>query len=304
MEYSMPIRVRWDVDFRGRAGRTKRIARRIREASPLFVELRVDGEKGLTEFPAVFSEIHKGDARIEATFRLSPKTAAAARRGYPIDFIWKIGAREPFTRLLPDGARAISFVPDEDTYPDLPDILEEFAESGLDTLHLPNVNAVKALAEKGHVPIPRRSQLQEAAEHIPALRVSLSGKKIVVHDFFLWRVLRGAFPNEVGERVEFSGCQAGSALAHVDWEGNVYPCDSLPILLGSLEERSFEAIWDAPARKQVLSAIRSVPAPCGSCDSLKGCLSGCRGLAYVASGTLEATDPCCTVGTTPHGSKT
>ena len=297
MEFSMPIRVRWDVDFRGRVGRTKRIARRIREAAPLFVELRIEGEAGLSELSAIFTEIHKCNPRIEATVKIFPGAAAAARRGYPIDFIWGIDAREPFRRMLPDGARAISFVLDEDTYPDLPEVLEDFAESGLDTLHLPNVNAVRALAEKGHVPIPRLLQLQEAAERIPALQVSLSGKKLVVHDYFLWRVLRGAFPEEVGERVEFSGCQAGSALAYVDWEGNVYPCDSLPIRLGNLEESSFETIWDAPARKQVLAAIRSVPAPCGSCDSLKGCLSGCRGLAYLASGTLESADPCCTVET-------
>jgi GeoRSP system SPASM domain protein len=139
--------------------------------------------------------------------------------------------------------------------------------------------------------------LQEAAERIPALNISLGGKKLVVHDFFLWRILRDSFPNETGERVEFSGCQAGSALAHVDWEGNVYPCDSLPVRLGNLQETPFAEIWRSPMRRQVLAAIRSLPAPCGSCDSLKGCLSGCRGLAYLASGTLESADPCCTVET-------
>lgn len=293
MEFSMPIRVRWDVDFRGKIGRTKRIARRIRETAPLFVELRIEGEKGLSELPAVFAEIHKCNPRIEATVKLFPGAAATARRGYPIDFIWGVNAREPFRRMLPDGARAISFVLDEDTYPDLPEVLEDFAESSLDTLHLPNVNAVRALAEKGHVPIPRPLQLQEAAERIPALHVSLSGKKLVVHDFFLWRVLRDSFPNETGERVEFSGCQAGSALAHADWEGNVYPCDSLPVRLGNLQETPFGEIWKSPARRQILAAIRSVPAPCGSCDHLKGCLSGCRGLAYVASGSLDAPDPAC-----------
>ncbi len=291
----MPIRVRWDVDFRGRVGRTKRIARRIREASPLFVELRIEGEAGLSELSAIFAEIHKCNPRIEATVKLFPGAAATARRGYPIDFIWGIDAREPFRRMLPDGARAISFVLGEDTYPDLPEVLEDFAESGLDTLHLPNVNAVRALAEKGHVPIPRPLQLQEAAERIPALHVSLSGKKLVVHDFFLWRVLRDSFPNETGERVEFSGCQAGSALAHVDWEGNVYPCDSLPVLLGNLQETPFGKIWDSPGRRQILAAIQTVPASCRSCDVMSSCLSGCRGMAYSANGSLDSPDPSCSI---------
>jgi hypothetical protein len=95
LEFSMPIRVRWDVDFRGRVGRAKRIARRIREASPLFVELRIEGERGLSELPAVFAEIHKCNPRIEATVKLFVGAGDASRRGYPIDFIWEVGAREP-----------------------------------------------------------------------------------------------------------------------------------------------------------------------------------------------------------------
>lgn len=293
MEFSMPMRIRWDVDFRGKVGRVKRIARRIREAAPLFVEIRFKGEKGLSHLPAVFAEIHTCNPRIEATVELFPGAGAVSRRGYPIDFIWGIPPGEPFLRLLPEGAVAISFVPDEETFPDLPEVLEEFSGSGLDTLHLPNVNAVRALAEKGHVPVPDPSLLREAASRLPALGISMSGKRLVVHDYFLWKVLRESFPDESGERVEFSGCQAGSALAHVDWEGNVYPCDSLPVRLGNLQETALADIWRSPARGRILEAIRSVPAPCGTCDFLKGCLSGCRGLAYVQSGTFDAPDPSC-----------
>lgn len=295
MEYSTPIRIRWDLDFRGRVGRSKRIARRIREAAPLFVELRIEGEAGLSELPAVFAEIHKCAPRIETTVKLFPGAASVARRGYPIDFIWGVDARGTFRRMLPDGARAISFVPDEDTFPDLPEILEDFAESALEVLHLPNINAVRALAVKGHVPIPRASQLRETAERIRTLGVSLNGKRLVVHDFYLWRILRDIFPNAAGERVEFSGCQAGSALGHVDWEGNVYPCDSLPVLLGNLQGTPFGKIWDSPGRRQILTAIQTVPVPCRSCDVMNSCLSGCRGMAYSADGSLDSPDPSCPI---------
>ena len=293
MEFSVPMRIRWDVDFRGAAGRAKRIARRIREAAPLIVEIRIDGEKGLSLLPAVIAEIHKCNPRIEATVRLFPGVGAVARRGYPIDFVWRIPLGESFLGRLPEGASAISFVPDEETFPDLPEVLEEFSMSGLDTLHLPNVNAVRCLAEKGHVPVPAPSRIREAAERISALGLSLRGKRLVVHDFFLWSALRKSFPDETGERMEFSGCQAGAALAHVDWDGNVYPCDSLPVRLGNIEETPIAEIWRSPARLRMLEAIRSFPVSCGSCDSLKGCLSGCRGLAYVASGTLDSPDPAC-----------
>ncbi|MBI5419431.1 MAG: SPASM domain-containing protein [Deltaproteobacteria bacterium] len=302
MDYSVPIRVRWDVDFRGRAGRTKRIARQISEATPLAVELRIEGKRGLSEFPAIYTEIHKCNPRIEATVRLFPEAASVARRGYSVDFVWEVGHRELFRRVLPPGADAISFTSDEGSLAHLPDVLEEFAESEARALHLPNVNAIRALAEVGYVPIPRPGQLKEAAERISLLGVSLEGKKLVVHDYFLWKLLRAVFPNETGDRVEFSGCQAASALAHVDWDGNVYPCDSLPIRLGNLQETTFEKIWRSPARQQVLSAIRSLPPSCEPCDQLEECRSGCRGLACLASGRMSEPDPSCVPPPGPTGS--
>jgi GeoRSP system SPASM domain protein len=276
----MPACVRWDIDFHGKAGRTKRIARQIREASPRVVELRIEGEKGLRELPAVFTEIHKCNPRVEATLRLFPGAASVAQRGYAMDFIWQVDATEPFLGQLPPGAESISMTVDGDSLAHLPDVLEEFAESDARAIHLSNVNAIRALAEVGHVPIPGREQLQETAGIISRLGIPLSGKKLVVHDYFFWKLLYGVFSGEAGEGVCFSGCRAASTLAYVDWEGNVYPCDSLPVRLGNLQERTFEKIWRSPAREQILDVLRAVPASCEPCDQRKGCLSGCPGLAY------------------------
>lgn len=52
MEYPLPTRVRWEVDFRGRIGRPKRIARQIQEVAPEFVELKIEGDKGISELSA------------------------------------------------------------------------------------------------------------------------------------------------------------------------------------------------------------------------------------------------------------
>lgn len=288
---SMPACVRWDIDFHGNAGRTKRIARQIREASPRVVELRIEGEKGLRELPAIFTEIHKCNPRVEATLRLFHGAASVAQRGYAMDFIWQVDATEPFLGQLPPGAESISMTVDGDSLAHLPDVLEEFAESDARAIHLSNVNAIRALAEVGHVPVPGREQLQEAAGIISRLEIPLSGKKLVVHDYFFWKLLRGVFSGEAGEGVCFSGCRAASALAYVDWEGNVYPCDSLPVRLGNLQERTFEKIWRSPARVQILDVLRAVPASCEPCDQLKGCLSGCPGLAYPVSGLAGGAEP-------------
>src|SRR5512145_864040 len=146
LEFSLPVRVRWDVDFAGRVGRPKRIARQIREIAPLSVDLRIEGERGMAELSAVFTEINKCGAKVGVTAALSSRSVAAVRWGYPVELAWDIGAGGPFRGLLPGDARAIAFTPDEDTIGALPAVLEEFADSPARELRLRNVNSVRALA--------------------------------------------------------------------------------------------------------------------------------------------------------------
>ncbi len=289
----MPARVRFDVDFEGRVGRPKRIARQIREIAPLSVDLRIEGERGMAELPAVFSEINKCGAKVGVTAGLSLRTRAAVRWGYPFELAWDVGAGGPFRDLLPEGAGTIAFTPDADTIGALPAVLAEFAGSPARELRLGNVNAVRAVAAKGHVPVPAARQVREACDEIARAPVDLAGRVLVVHDYFLWKALRARFPEAAGERVEFAGCQAGSSLAHVDWDGNVYPCASLPIRLGNLLETPFERIWSAPARVNLFAVIRGTPAACGGCAAYGGCLGGCRGMAYLSSGSFDSGDPSC-----------
>ena len=287
MEFSLPIHIRWDVDFRGRVGRLKRIARQIREIAPRFVELKIEGDRGISELSSIVTEIHKCHPKVEATVRLTAKAVAAARWGYPVTFLWAIEGDKTFSRCIPWDAHAVSFTPDEETILLLPEVLEDFAESRAGELHLPNVNAVRALAARGHIPVPRPGQIREVSERIVRNSVPLEGKRLIVHDFFLCRSLRDAFPDEVENRIEFSGCQAGTRLVHIDWDGNVYPCDALPIRLGNLLETPFERIWRSPERERVVEAIHTAPTDCASCAAYSGCFGGCRGLAYLASGSLD-----------------
>jgi radical SAM protein with 4Fe4S-binding SPASM domain len=284
LEFRLPIHIRWDVDFRGRIGRPKRIARQIREIAPEFVELTFEGDRGISELSGIFTEIHKRNPKVEATVGLTAKATAAARWGYPITFLWAFEGGKTFSHCIPKDARAVSFTPEEETIHLLPEILEDFAESAAKELHLPNVNAIRALAAKGHIPVPRSAQFREVSEKLARSRIPLEGKRLVVHDFFLCQILRDVFPDEGGKRVEFPGCEAGTRLAYVDWDGNVYPCDSIPIRLGNLLETPFERIWRSPARLRVVEAIHSLPVDCDSCMAH----SGCRGLAHFASGGIDA----------------
>jgi len=301
MDLSLPIRVRWDVDFRERSGRVKRIARKVAEASPLFVEIHVSGSRGLSELSGILAELQVAGPKVSVHIGLFPGAAQVLRRGYPAEFVWDIGKTAGFLREIPQGASAISFVPDADTLGEFPEVLAEFAESPLSELHLPNVNAVRALAAPGNVPVPEIDRLREATGKAVSLGLSLGEKRIVVHDYFLWKSLSAAYPGAAGSRLEFSGCQAGSALAYLDWEGNVYPCDSLPIRLGSLDESSLEEVWASPARERVVAAIRTTPGACDGCGEYRGCRGGCRGMAYLAALTFDAPDPACPeeTGATP-----
>lgn len=256
-----------------------RVAQRIREIAPRFVELRIYGNRGIAQLPAIVTEIHKCHPKVEATVNLTAKAVAAARWRYPITFLWAIEGGKPFSRCIPRDAKAVSFTPEEETVVLLPEVLEDFAGSTAGELHLPNVNAVRTLAVKGHIPVPRSEQLRQVSEEIARSKVPLDGKRLVVHDFFLCRALRGIFVEDRGERVEFRGCEAGTRLAYVDWDGNVYPCDSIPIRLGNLLETPFERIWRSPARQSVVEAIHKVPVDCDSCMAN----IGCRGLAHFAS---------------------
>jgi radical SAM protein with 4Fe4S-binding SPASM domain len=289
----LPIRIRWDVDFREQSGRVKRIAHRIAKASPLFIELHISGKRGLSELSGVLAELQKAGPRVSVHLPLLPQASDLFRRGYPVEYVWDVGPTAGFLPRLPVGAKAISFVTDEDTADELPEVVAEFADSGLSELHLPNVNAVRAVAARGHVPVPGIDRLRAAAGAVAALGPSLRGKRLIVHDYFLWKSLSATFPGATGDRVEFSGCQAGTALAYVDWGGNLYPCDSLPIRLGSLEDGTFEEVWNSPARARVADAVRSTPWACEECAEHRGCLGGCRGMAYLASGAFDTPDPAC-----------
>jgi GeoRSP system SPASM domain protein len=292
MEFSLPIRVRWDIEPQGRERSVLRIASRIREIDPLFVELSAAGPVALPHLQPVVGMFSGGFTRLSLTLSPLPGAALAAAGLEGIDLVWRIARPGDFARL-PEGAAAASFVPDGDTIGLLPGILDAFSRSGASSLHLPNVNAVRALAEGGRVPVPAPAQYA-AFESAPELaKIALGDRRLVVHDYFLWRILAGRFPEGLGERLEFGGCQAGSALAYVDPEGNLYPCDAFPQRLGNLEEAGFQELWDAAARLALVEGIRATPAGCAGCELLPACRAGCRGMARVASGTVDAPDPAC-----------
>jgi GeoRSP system SPASM domain protein len=293
VDFALPIRIRWDIDSQGRVGPVHQVALRIREIEPLFVELSAEGPVALPFLPSIVDSLSGGFTRISLTIGLFPGAAEAAAALPGVETAWRIASPDDFARL-PPGAASVSFIPDGAGIERLPRLLESFSRSGARTLHLPNVNAVHALAGSRRVPFPLPAQYS-AFESSPVVsRIDLGDRSLVVHDYFLWRVLAGRFPGAVGERLEFGGCQAGGALGYVDPVGDLYPCDALPVRIGSLAgEATFQELWDSRIRLALADSIRATPAGCEGCEALPSCRAGCRGMAQAATGTLDAPDPAC-----------
>jgi radical SAM protein with 4Fe4S-binding SPASM domain len=91
--------------------------------------------------------------------------------------------------------------------------------------------------------------------------------------------------------VASAGCLAARRYCRVTPEGDVTPCPYLPLVGGSVRERSFGDIWqNAP----VFQRLRNRPPEgrCGRCDFRELC-GGCRARAFAAVGDLFGEDPWC-----------
>jgi radical SAM protein with 4Fe4S-binding SPASM domain len=298
VEFSLPVRIRWDAD-RPAGGDPAAVARALSDASPLFLELRFSTGAGVLLLPAILRELGEPLPRTTVFLPGGPESRELLARSLPVSFLWPAPA-EGEGEEAPEGVEGFWFVPDSEGIGRLPSVVRRFARSALPVLHLPNVNALLPLEEGRGVPVPAPGRCEAAAAELAADLPDLSGKRLAVHDYFLWDALRKLFPGSLGERLEFSGCQAGSALAYVDGRGALYACDSLPGSFGSLASSSFEDLWGSPARADAAAAVRAIPAPCAPCPLRPSCLGGCRGLALAAGGSLALPDLSCPAPGSPE----
>jgi radical SAM protein with 4Fe4S-binding SPASM domain len=95
------------------------------------------------------------------------------------------------------------------------------------------------------------------------------------------------------------GCSAGTRVANIDAQGNVFPCQfarSPEFLVGNLRDRPFSRIW-ADTANPVLARFREKQARfggrCGECSWRDLCGGGCRVRAHATDGDFFAEDPFC-----------
>jgi len=167
----------------------------------------------------------------------------------------------------------------------LPRLFQVAGEVGVAGVKLPNFPLVDRpdLASR----VLEADDLESFRPLAPTCRRSSTDLKLEVHDLFLWELLCPEAPRE-----HYSGCQAGNGLAHISAEGDLYPCSSWQLRIGSLLEQPLADLWQSQARTAVCSEIGTTPRDCRDCHAYEICFGGCRGLARCL-GTSESRDPLC-----------
>ncbi|RJQ45873.1 MAG: GeoRSP system SPASM domain protein [Nitrospiraceae bacterium] len=177
-----------------------------------------------------------------------------------------------------------SFQVNSDNYRDIPDIVSFCMNNGITRIVFP----MQRLSEKEECFFIGRQEGKVLTEKLRQIEI---GKlKITIHDPFLWRIFypETAFPG--------AGCQAGNSMAYISPDGNVYPCPSLPTVLGNIQETPLKAILSSGYKKELVKSLRKPPEECLVCEEVDQCIGGCRGRTIALKNSLKLRDPACTEG--------
>lgn len=117
--------------------------------------------------------------------------------------------------------------------------------------------------------------------------IRMDNMKLTIHDPFLWKLFYPdiAFPG--------AGCQAANSMAYISSDAEVYPCPSMPMVLGDLREATLKTILSSPGKRAVRKGLLESPEECLGCGELKPCMGGCRGRTFALTGSLNRRDPAC-----------
>jgi radical SAM protein with 4Fe4S-binding SPASM domain len=88
------------------------------------------------------------------------------------------------------------------------------------------------------------------------------------------------------------GCLAGTGVAFISYQGEVYPCGYLPVLAGNLQEQSLAEIWENASVFKQLRDTANLKGKCGYCEFRNVCM-GCRARAFAATGDFLNEEPFC-----------
>jgi radical SAM protein with 4Fe4S-binding SPASM domain len=95
-----------------------------------------------------------------------------------------------------------------------------------------------------------------------------------------------------GMNAATKGCLAGTGVAFISYQGEVFPCGYLPALAGNLHQQSLAEIWESAPVFQELRDTDNLKGKCGYCEFRNICM-GCRARAFAATGDYMDEEPFC-----------
>jgi AdoMet-dependent heme synthase len=95
-----------------------------------------------------------------------------------------------------------------------------------------------------------------------------------------------------GMQAMTKGCLAGTGVAFISYQGEVYPCGYLPALAGNLHQQSLAEIWESAPVFLELRDSGNLKGKCGYCEFRNVCM-GCRARAFAATGNYMDEEPFC-----------
>ncbi len=308
MELSAPITIYWDLPA-GTAdtGIQLRLCDEIMACRPLMLQLREPGPAIGEGTVAVLERLKGGMIAVSLTIAptvldgapgsllrgpglkeilLSVESAEALSAATEIRQFLSVPAegRGPVgggngTKLP---ALGISFPVTRGNWRDLPAVVACCRAQGLPRLVLPMQRLYR-----GEEPFLLTRQEQQALAGSLAASGGVEGMNLTIHDPFLWRAFNPGVPFPQG------GCQAANTMIAIAPDGGVYPCPTLPVLLGNTGEASLREIVASSEKREFRRRLLETPDGCRDCGELPECRGGCRGRAYVVHGSLDGADPAC-----------
>ena len=286
INFDLPWRIHWRLG----EGGAEHLARQVRSCRPLSIVIELQDPRDLDGLglPWDGTEV----VAVLEGWRLCKRelTNEGIRRWeFPVTDRGEAGEiRKRFFPEIAPGIASLRWTPERDGLSRLPDILDAAARYGFG-LTLPNRHA-NDISSRGNETLPLPEEIKELdRENILEVIGRLGVDHLRIHDFIISEFLGLDGP-------EPGGCEAGNSIAFIDGDGIVYPCCSLLIPLGDLNEDDFAGIWKNPARDRIRKDLLELPSVCRSCSLLAACQGGCRGIVYHLFGHYGAPDPLCLIG--------
>ena len=176
----------------------------------------------------------------------------------------------------------ISFSATRANWRQLPEVVSFCRNNGIRRLVLP----MQRLYSNEPPFFINRQEQQELAAAL-AETGAMENLNLTIHDPFLWRAFNPTVP------FPQAGCQAANTMIAIAPDGGVYPCPTLPVRLGSINENSLNEIILSPLKKQFRRSLLEPPGECRECCEMAVCRGGCRGRGLSLQGTLDGLDVAC-----------